>query len=207
MVEEALELVEEMESGGFVVDLVAITHLLLTIYLTKGMLSLACRLLDIFTHLGVNPMNYTYNSLMSSLVKRGYLNETYGVLSEMGENLISSDVATYNVIFQVPGKMGQTDLAGAVLRKLTEEGFFDMVMYNTLITVLCKVGRFDEANRVLEQMKKSGINPDFVTYNTLIEVNSKAGRLKEARRYLKMMVDTGCAPNHVTDTTLEFLEK
>ncbi|KAL8230708.1 hypothetical protein R6Q57_000486 [Mikania cordata] len=179
----------------------------LSIYLTKGKLSLACRLFDIFTNLGVNPVNYTYNSLMSSLVKRGYLNETYGVLSEMGEKLISADVATYNVIFQALGKMGRADLAGAVLRKLTEEGFLDMVMYNTLISVLGKGGLFDEANRILEQMKKSGINPDVVTYNTLIEVNSKAGRLKEARRYLKMMVDAGCAPNHVTDTTLEFLEK
>ncbi|KAK9066559.1 hypothetical protein SSX86_013882 [Deinandra increscens subsp. villosa] len=179
----------------------------LSIYLTKGKLSLACRLFDIFTDLGVDPVNYTYNSLMSSLVKKGYLNEAYGVLSEMGEKVSSADVATYNVIFQALGKMGRADLAGAVLRKLTEGGFLDMVMYNTLISVLGKGGRFDEANRVLEQMKKSGINPDVVTYNTLIEVNSKAGRLKEARRFLKMMVDAGCAPNHVTDTILEFLEK
>ncbi|KAI3726876.1 hypothetical protein L1987_66682 [Smallanthus sonchifolius] len=179
----------------------------LSIYLTKGKLSLACKLFDIFTDLGVDPMSYTYNSLMSSLVKKGYLNEAYGVLSEMGEKVSSADVATYNVIFQALGKMGCADLAGAVLRKLTEGGFLDMVMYNTVISVLGKGGRFDEANRVLEQMKKSGINPDVVTYNTLIEVNSKAGRLKEARRFLKMMVDAGCAPNHVTDTTLEFLEK
>ncbi|KAK1433717.1 hypothetical protein QVD17_10632 [Tagetes erecta] len=179
----------------------------LSIYLTKGKLSLACKLFDSFTDLEVDPVNYTYNSLMSSLVKKGYLNEASGVLSEMGEKVSSADVATYNVIFQALGKMGRADLAGAVSRKLTEGGFIDMVMYNTLISVLGKGGRFDEANRVLEQMKRSGINPDVVTYNTLIEVNSKAGRLKEARRFLKMMVDAGCAPNHVTDTTLEFLEK
>lgn len=178
----------------------------LSIYLTKGKLSLACKLFDSFTDLEVNPVNYTYNSLMSSLVKKGYLNEASGVLSEMGEKVSSADVATYNVIFQALGKMGRADLASAVLRKLTEGGFLDMVMYNTLISVLGKGGRFDEANKVLEQMKQSGINPDVVTYNTLIEVNSKAGRLKEARRFLKMMVDAGCAPNHVTDTTLEFLE-
>ncbi|KAJ0536363.1 putative tetratricopeptide-like helical domain superfamily [Helianthus annuus] len=179
----------------------------LSLYLTKGKLSLACKLFDIFNDLGVDPVNYTYNSLMSSLVKKGYLNEAYGVLSEMGEKVRSADVATYNVIFQALGKMGRADLAGAVLRKLTEGGFLDMVMYNTLISVLGKGGRFDEVDTVLEQMKKSGINPDVVTYNTLIEVNSKAGRLKEAQRFLKMMVDAGCAPNHVTDTTLEFLEK
>lgn len=179
----------------------------LSIYLTKGKLSLACKLFAIFTDLGVDPVNYTYNSLMSSLVKKGYLNEAYGVVSEMGEKFSVADVATYNVIFQALGKMGRADLASDVLRKLTDGGFVDMVMYNTLINVLGKGGRFNEANRVFEEMKKSGINPDVVTYNTLIEVNSKAGRLNEAQRFLKMMVDAGCAPNHVTDTTLEFLRE
>ncbi|XP_024975373.1 pentatricopeptide repeat-containing protein At4g01570 [Cynara cardunculus var. scolymus] len=179
----------------------------LSIYLTKGKLSLACKLYEIFTDLGVDPVNYTYNSLMSSLVKKGYLNEAYGVLSEMVEKVSAADVATYNMIIQALGKMGRADLASAVLRKLTDGGFLDMVMYNTVINVLGKGGRLKEVNMVIEQMKKSGINPDVVTYNTLIEVHSKAGRLKEAQEFLKMMVDAGCAPNHVTDTTLEFLEK
>ncbi|KAI3766858.1 hypothetical protein L2E82_16933 [Cichorium intybus] len=180
----------------------------MSIYLTKGKLSLACKLFEIFTDLGVDPVNYTYNSLMSSLVKKGYLNEAYGVLSEMGNKKISAaDVATYNVIFQGLGKLGRADLASAVLSRLTDGGFLDLVMYNTLINVFGKGGKFDGVNRVFEQMKKSGINPDVVTYNTLIEVNSKAGRLKEAHKFLKMMVDEDCAPNHVTDTTLEFLEK
>ncbi|KAL4584061.1 hypothetical protein LXL04_008651 [Taraxacum kok-saghyz] len=180
----------------------------LSIYLTKGKLSLACKLFEIFTDLGVDPVTYTYNSLMSSLVKKGYLSEAYGVLSEMGNKKVSgADVATYNVIFQALGKMGRADLASAVVGRLTGGGFLDLVMCNTLINVLGKGGRFVEVNRVLEQMKRSGINPDVVTYNTLIEVNSKAGRLKEAHKFLKMMVDADCAPNHVTDTTLEFLEK
>nr|GEU91301.1 hypothetical protein [Tanacetum cinerariifolium] len=163
----------------------------LSIYLTKGKLSLACKLYEVFTDLGVDPVNYTYNSLMSSLVKKGYLNEAYGVLSEMEEKVTSADVATYNVIFQALGKMGRVDLVSSVLSRLTKEGFLDLVMFNTLINVLGKGGRFDETNKVLEQMKKSGINPDVVTYNTLIEVNSKAGRLKEADLFLKMMVDAG----------------
>ncbi|CAI9281439.1 unnamed protein product [Lactuca saligna] len=182
----------------------------ISIYLTKGKLSLACKLFEIFTDLGVDPVSYTYNSLMSSLVKKGYLNEAYGVLSEMGnkkDSATTADVATYNMIFQGLGKMGRADLASAVLRRLVDGGFVDLVMYNTLINVLGKGGRFDEVNRVLEEMKRSGINPDVVTYNTLIEVNCKGGRLKEAHKFLKMMVDADCAPNHVTDTTLEFLEK
>lgn len=180
----------------------------LSIFLAKGKLSLACKLFEIFTNMGVNPVSYTYNSMMSSFVKRGYFNEAWGVLHEMGENVCPADIATYNVIIQGLGKMGKADLASAVLDKLVKQGgYLDIVMYNTLINALGKAGRIDEANKLFEQMRTSGINPDVVTYNTLIEVHSKAGRLKDAYKFLKMMLDAGCPPNHVTDTTLDFLEK
>lgn len=180
----------------------------LSIFLAKGKLSLACKLFEIFTNMGVNPVSYTYNSMMSSFVKMGYFNEAWGVLHEMGENVCPADIATYNVIIQGLGKMGKADLASAVLDKLVKQGgYLDIVMYNTLINALGKAGRIDEANKLFEQMRTSGINPDVVTYNTLIEVHSKAGRLKDAYKFLKMMLDAGCPPNHVTDTTLDFLEK
>ncbi|PIN20393.1 hypothetical protein CDL12_06915 [Handroanthus impetiginosus] len=180
----------------------------LSIFLAKGKLSLACKLFEIFTNMGIDPVSYTYNSIMSSFVKKGYFKEAWGVLQTMGETVNPADIATYNVIIQGLGKMGRADLADAVLDKLMKEGgFLDIVMYNTLINALGKAGRFDEANKLFQQMKMSGINPDVVTYNTLIEVHSKAGRLKDAYKFLKMMLDAGCVPNHVTDTTLDFLEK
>ncbi|KAI3470383.1 hypothetical protein Pfo_027046 [Paulownia fortunei] len=180
----------------------------LSIFLAKGKLSLACKLFEIFTNMGVDPVSYTYNSIMSSFVKKGYFKEAWGILHAMGETVNPADIATYNVIIQGLGKMGRADLANAVLDKLMKEGgYLDIVMYNTLINALGKAGRIDEANKLFQQMKTSGINPDVVTYNTLIEVHSKAGRLKDAYKFLKMMLDAGCAPNNVTDTTLDFLEK
>ncbi|PQQ06685.1 pentatricopeptide repeat-containing protein [Prunus yedoensis var. nudiflora] len=158
--------------------------------------------------LGENPVSYTYNSMMSSFVKKGYFNEAWGVLNEMGEKVCPTDIATYNVIIQGLGKMGRADLASCVLDKLMKQGgYLDVVMYNTLINALGKASRIDEVNKLFEQMKSSGINPDVVTFNTLIEVHSKAGRLKDAYKFLKMMLDAGCSPNHVTDTTLDFLGK
>ncbi|KAH6757514.1 Tetratricopeptide repeat superfamily protein [Perilla frutescens var. hirtella] len=180
----------------------------LSIFLAKGKLSLACKLFEVFTNMGVNPVSYTYNSIMSSFIKKGYFKEAWGVLHAMGEAVSPSDIATYSVVVQGLGKMGRADLAKAVLDKLNEEGgYLDIVMYNTLINALGKGGRFDEAVELFEQMKSSGINPDVFTYNTLIQVHGKAGRLKEAYGFLKMMLDAGCAPNHVTDTSLDFLEK
>ncbi|KAL6961985.1 hypothetical protein U1Q18_036942 [Sarracenia purpurea var. burkii] len=180
----------------------------MSIFLAKGKLSLACKLFEIFTDMGVNPVSYTYNSLMSSFVKKGYFDEAWGVLHEMGENVCPADIATYNLIIQGLGKLGKADLANGVLDKLTKQGgYLDIVMYNTLINALGKAGRVDKAKKLFEQMKTSGINPDVVTYNTLIEVHSKAGRLKDAYKFLKMMLDAGCRPNHVTDTTLDFLGK
>lgn len=180
----------------------------MSIFLAKGKLSVACKLFEIFTEMGNDPVSYTYNTLMSSFVKRGYFKEAWGLLCEMGEKLCPADIATYNVIIQCLGKMGKADLASAVLDQLLKKGgYLDIVMYNTLIHALGKAGRIDDANELFKQMTTSGINPDVVTFNTLIEVHSKAGKVKEAYKFLKMMLDAGCSPNHVTDTILDFLEK
>ncbi|KDP28385.1 hypothetical protein JCGZ_14156 [Jatropha curcas] len=191
--------------NSFDIDMV---NTFLSIYLAKGKLSLACKLFEIFRDMSVNPVSYTYNSIMSSFVKKGYFNEAWNVLNEMGEGVCPADVATYNLIIQGLGKMGRADLASSVLDKLMKQGgYLDIVMYNTLINALGKAGRIDEAKLFFQQMKSSGINPDVVTYNILIEIHSKAGHLKDAYKYLKMMLDAGCLPNHVTDTTLDFLAK
>ncbi|CAA0829585.1 Pentatricopeptide repeat-containing protein [Striga hermonthica] len=198
--------VRVMDKGedSFDIDMV---NTYLSIFLSKGKLSLACKLFELFTSMGVDPVSYTYNSIMSSFVKKGYFREAWAVLDAMGETLNPADIATYNIIIQGLGKMGRADLASAVLEKLTREGgYLDVVMYNTLINALGKAGRVDEADKFFGQMKAGGINPDVVTYNTLIEVHAKAGRVEDAYKVLRMMLDAGCAPNHVTDTILDFLE-
>ncbi|KAM3232776.1 hypothetical protein P3L10_018135 [Capsicum annuum] len=164
-------------ADSFDIDMV---NTLLSIFLAKGKLSMACKLFEIFTDMGADPASYTYNSMMSSFVKKGYFNEAWGVLQEMGEKVCPSDVATYNVIIQGLGKMGRADLAGAVLDKLMKQrGYLDIVVYNTLINALGNAGRIEEVNKLFQQMNDSGINPDLVAYNTLIEVHAKAGQLKQ----------------------------
>ncbi|XP_047332625.1 pentatricopeptide repeat-containing protein At4g01570 [Impatiens glandulifera] len=180
----------------------------LSVFLAKGNLSLACKLFETFTDMGLNPIGYTYNSFMSAFVKKGYFDEAWGVLHEMGQKLCPADIATYNVIIHGLGKMGRADLACVVLDTLTKQGgHLDVVMYNTLINALGKCGKLDEANKLFEQMKSSGINPDLVTFNTMIDIYGKSDRVQDAHRYLKMMLDAGYSPNHVTDTILQSLEK
>ncbi|KAK9742679.1 hypothetical protein RND81_03G190500 [Saponaria officinalis] len=191
--------------NSFDIDMV---NTYMSILLAKGKLSVACKLFEIFTDMGADAASYTYNSIMSSFVKKGYFDQTWGVLSEMGSNLCPADVATYNIIIQSLGKMGRADVASSILDKLMKEGgYLDIVMYNTLINALGKAGRVDEATKFFKQMRNSGINPDVVTYNTLIEIHTKMGRLKDANKFLRMMLDAGCLPNHVTDTILDFLGK
>lgn len=195
--------VQQKGPDSFDVDMV---NTFLSIFLAKGKLSLACKLFEIFTDAGVDPVSYTYNSIMSSFVKKGYFNEAWAILTEMGEKFCPTDIATYNMIIQGLGKMGRADLASAVLDGLLKQGgYLDIVMYNTLINALGKAGRIDEVSKFFDQMRNSGISPDVVTYNTLIEIHSKAGRVKDAYKFLKMMLDAGCTPNHVTDTTLDYL--
>ncbi|XP_078153004.1 pentatricopeptide repeat-containing protein At4g01570-like [Carex rostrata] len=182
----------------------------LSIFLSKGKLSIACKLFELFATLqreeGAN--SYTYNSFMSSFVKKGYLREAWAVLHEMGEKLCPRDIATYNVIIQGLGKLGEAEVASSVLEQLSKEGgYLDIVMYNTLINALGKGGQAEQADKLFEQMVTRGVNPDVVTFNTLIEVNAKAGRVKEAYKYLRKMLLSGLSPNHITDNILDFLEK
>lgn len=191
--------------SSFDIDMV---NTYLCIFLAKGKLSVACKLFEIFTDMGGDAVSYTYNSIMSSFVKKGYFNQAWGILNEMGENLCPADVATYNIIIQSLGKMGRADLASSILDKLMKEGgHLDIVMYNTLMNALGKAGRVDEALKFFEQMRNSGINPDIVTFNTLIEIHTKVGRINDAHKFLRMMLDAGCSPNHVTDTILDSLGK
>ncbi|PHU15228.1 hypothetical protein BC332_16433 [Capsicum chinense] len=58
-------------ADSFDIDMV---NTLLSIFLAKGKLSMACKLFEIFIDMGADPASYTYNSMMSSFVKKGYFN-------------------------------------------------------------------------------------------------------------------------------------
>jgi len=180
----------------------------LSIFLAKGKLSVACKLFEIFTNLGNKGTSYTYNSLMTSFVKKGYLKQVWAILHERGGQLCPNDVATYNLIIQGLGQMGKAEVASTIIDRLSKKGvYMDIVMYNTLINQLGKVGKVEEAGCLFEQIIRSGMKPDVVTFNTLININAKAGRLKEADKYLRRMITEGIAPNYATETILIFLDK
>jgi pentatricopeptide repeat protein len=197
--------VEGMGPKTFDADMI---NTYLSIFLAKGKLSVACKLFEIFTNLGNKGTSYTYNSLMTSFVKKGYLKQVWAVLHERGGQLCPNDVATYNLIIQGLGLMGKADVARTIIDRLSKKGvYMDIVMYNTLISQLGKVGKVEEAGCLFEQIIRSGMKPDVVTFNTLISINAKAGRLKEAGKYLRRMIREGIAPNHATETILIFLDK
>ena len=197
--------VQQRGTKSFDVDMV---NTYISIFLAEKRLSVACKLFEIFTEMGKNPIIYTYNSIMTSFVKKGYFNVAFGLLQEMRSKLCPYDIATYNLILQGLGKMGRSDLTSDVVQQLKKKGgYLDVVMYNTMIHALGRAGRMEDVNQLLKKMTHDGINPDIVTFNTLIEVHTKAGRLRDAYKFLRMMLDAGCSPNHVTDTILEFLEK
>lgn len=197
--------VQGMGAKTFDADMV---NTYLSIFLAKGKLSVACKLFEIFTNLGNKGTSYTYNSLMTSFVKKGYLKQVWAILHERGGQLCPNDVATYNLIIQGLGQMGKTEVASTVIDRLSNKGvYMDIVMYNTLINQLGKVGKVEEASCLFEQIIRSGMKPDVVPFNTLININTKAGRLKEADKYLRRMITEGIATNHATETILIFLDK
>jgi pentatricopeptide repeat protein len=197
--------VQSMGGRSFDADMV---NTYLSIFLAKGKLSVACKLFEIFTSLGQKGTSYTYNSLMTSFVKKGYVKQVWAVLHERGGQLCPNDIATYNLIIQGLGQMGKPEVASSIIDQLSKKGvYMDIVMYNTLINQLGKVGKVEEASCLFEQIIRSGMKPDVVTFNTLININAKAGRLKEAEKYLRRMIAEGIAPNRATETIMIFLDK
>ncbi|KAL6637715.1 hypothetical protein ACP70R_025287 [Stipagrostis hirtigluma subsp. patula] len=197
--------VQGMGAKTFDADMV---NTYLSIFLAKGKLSVACKLFEMFTNLGNKGTSYTYNSLMTSFVKKGYLKQVWAILHERGGQLCPNDIATYNLIIQGLGQMGKAEVASSIIDQLSKKGvYMDIVMYNTLINQLGKVGKVEEASCLFEQIIKNGMKPDVVTFNTLININAKTGRLKEADKYLRRMITEGIAPNHATETILVFLDK
>ncbi|GJX17002.1 hypothetical protein Tco_0217834 [Tanacetum coccineum] len=59
---------------------------------------------EIFSNMGVDPVNYTYSFLISSLVESRYLKEAYGVLSEMVEKPPFDDLRKLDVVEVVEWK-------------------------------------------------------------------------------------------------------
>ncbi|RWR91894.1 pentatricopeptide repeat-containing protein [Cinnamomum micranthum f. kanehirae] len=49
----------------------------MSIFVAQGKLSVACKLFEIFTEMGRDPVIYTYNTLMSSFIKKGYFKEVW----------------------------------------------------------------------------------------------------------------------------------
>ncbi|KAF5954798.1 hypothetical protein HYC85_007654 [Camellia sinensis] len=179
----------------------------LSIFLAKGKLSLACKLFEIFTNMGVNPVSYTYNSMMSSFVKRGYFNEAWGVLHEMGENGGYLDIVMYNTLINALGKAGRIDEASKLFEQMRTNDILDICIYSTSNRELIKLSCFDSIISLYLQMHDSYTNPWVVIWNVNIALESRFEQVKKSLRYLLKLVKASCGSNATTETILDLIEK
>ena len=90
------------------------------------------------------------------------------------------DAFTCGTILNAICKIGKTDMAIGLLRKL-EEGDFELhlITYSTIIDSLCKDRSVTEALNLLSEMMSKGIQPNLVTYNSL---NSRPKQFQPVER-------------------------
>ncbi|CAN4112246.1 unnamed protein product [Withania somnifera] len=145
----------------------------------------ACELFQEMLRVGLQPDQFTYNTLIAAYCANGDIKGFF------------PDVVTYNVLINGLNKQARTREAKCLMFKLLyEQSMPNSVTYDMLIESckdlefksaidlikgFCMKGLLNEANRVFELMRQKHKKPNEVGYNLLIHGRSKGGNLHSVK--------------------------
>ncbi|MBA0869144.1 hypothetical protein Goshw_023708 [Gossypium schwendimanii] len=139
-----------------------------------GHLSKAVDLFNEMKKLGCNPDVYTYNALMSGMIRAGMIDEAHSLLRTMEENGCTPDLNSHNIILNGLARTGGPKRAIEMLTKMKNLKIKpDAVSYSTVLGCLSRAGMFEEAAKLMKEMKASGFEYDLITYSSILEAVGK----------------------------------
>ncbi|XP_077219902.1 pentatricopeptide repeat-containing protein At1g02060, chloroplastic-like [Tasmannia lanceolata] len=168
-------------------------------YGKAGLLRESVRVFNKMKEIGVPRSVFSFNSLLSVLLRRGRTVMAKKLYDEMvSVDRILPDVYTFNTLIR-----------GFCLNSMVDEGFMffkemsrsgcdpDIVTYNTLVDGLCRAGKVRIAHNLLNGMrsKSSELNPNVITYTTLIRGYCEKQSVEEALEMFDEMLSRGLKPN------------
>ncbi|RWV95230.1 hypothetical protein GW17_00042156 [Ensete ventricosum] len=196
-INEACDLVRNMEDQGMVLDAV-LYSCLINGHLKGGDLIEGLRKHKLMVDKGITPDVISYTSIIDGLCKEGNVEKVIGFLEEMESKGAHANVVTYTVVISGFCRRNKLEEAFHALRKVEELGFVaDEFVYSVLIDGLCRKGDLDRVFSLLEELEKKEIEVGTVTYNTLINSLCKAGQASKANEISK-----GFAGDNFTYATL-----
>ncbi|CAN0829902.1 Pentatricopeptide repeat-containing protein At2g26790, mitochondrial [Linum grandiflorum] len=199
MLEEAKEVLVEMEKLGFV------PH----VYAYRLVIHGLCRIGKFHEALSIHEdmlsKGWKTNCEVVSLLLQGLLSDA-GTVSEV-PYLFKTCKSTgmylhkvcYNKVMKAYCKSGNMEAATALLTEMKDKHIIpDLVNYTTLIDGYCGEGKIGEACSFFKEMKANGIKPDLIVYNVLASGFSRYGDATDTRKLLDFMNDDGIEPTSDT---------
>lgn len=152
---------------------------------------------------GIKPDTYSYNTVMSALIRVGRISDAEAMLDSMRENGVHPDITTYNTILYAWVNSNAKNAAVRVkelYQKMKEDPHVegDHITNNTLMHFYSKSGNPKAAENLLNEMclPDAKIGPDSISFNTAIgawTASTEADALERAEAILQrmMMMDSG----------------
>ncbi|KAF7130873.1 hypothetical protein RHSIM_Rhsim10G0018200 [Rhododendron simsii] len=172
MVQEGLKAFREMEKLGFVLNVVALNHLL------DGLLKSNCtdecwEIYEEMGRIGIHPNTHTFNILTHVFCKGGDVDKVNEFLEKIEEEGFDPDFMTCNTLIDSYCKVRQ---AHQLLHRMVHRGLTpDLMTYNTLIYGYSKEGMMHESRSLLREMVGNRICPVDFTSLILVEGYAKEG--------------------------------
>lgn len=199
----ALKLLRNMPLAGCNSNAVAYCTVVTGFYYDVDNHSLARELFDEMLDRSLCPDVATFNKLVHTLCKKGFVLESEKLLNKVLKRGVSPNLFTFNIFIQGICREGALDRAVRLLGCVSREGMSpDVVTYNTVICGLCRNSRVVEAEERLHKMINYGLEPNDFTYNSIIDGYCKKGMVLDANRILKDAVFKGFKPDEFTYCSL-----
>jgi pentatricopeptide repeat protein len=158
----------------------------------------------------MKPDSYSFNTVMSALVREGRLGDAESILDLMKENKFSPDATAYNTLLHAWIKSDAKNARARVeelYQRMKEDpgAKADLFTMNILLHFYSKSNNPEAAEALLREMcsPESSIKPDSISFNTALSAWTSSRRPESAERaeaILTQMLEDGerVVPNVVT---------
>ncbi len=150
---------------------------------------------------GMIPDTYSYNTVMSALVREGRIVDAEAMIDSMREVGVNPDVTAYNTIIYAWIKSGAKDAIQRVKNvhnrmKEDKNVEADLITMNTLLHFYSKSGNPEAAENLLNEMcaSDSKVAPDSISFNTTVAAwtaSHAPDAPERADAILQKMIDYG----------------
>lgn len=148
---------------------------------------------------GVQPNDFTYNTVLDGLCELRRMREAEVLLMEMDTNKVPRTAVTYTTLIKGYCNVEEFGLAKKTFAQLKQSGLpLSDYPYSTLVKGYCKKGRLEEAEVVFEEMLQDKVAPKNQIFASLIQGCVARGQMSKAERYFRVMTEHNCAPNVFT---------